>query len=118
MNLYYMWMELQLRIESYVISAERVGLVCLELFHKAMVLLLLVYFSELVNNFFKIFCILGRLTLTNYALYFEAYGVVSYDAALKIDLSKDIEQSAKSAATGPWGAPLYDKAIVYESSEL
>lgn len=44
--------------------------------------------------------------------------MVSYDAALKIDLSKDIEQSAKSAATGPWGAPLYDKAIVYESSEL
>lgn len=44
--------------------------------------------------------------------------MVSYDSALKIDLSKDIKQSAKPAATGPWGAPLYDKAIVYESSEL
>ncbi|KAA8518372.1 hypothetical protein F0562_015745 [Nyssa sinensis] len=60
----------------------------------------------------------GRLTLTNYALYFEASGVVSYEDALKIDLSKDIEQSVKPAATGPWGAPLFDKAIVYESSEL
>lgn len=61
---------------------------------------------------------LGRLTLTNYALYFEASNVVSYDNALKIDLSKNTEQSVKPGATGPWGAPLFDKAIVYESSEL
>ncbi|KAK6131652.1 hypothetical protein DH2020_034666 [Rehmannia glutinosa] len=60
----------------------------------------------------------GRLTLTNYALYFEASSIISYEDALKLDLSKDIEQSVKSAATGPWGAPLFDKAIVYESSEL
>ncbi|GMP98339.1 hypothetical protein CsSME_00046270 [Camellia sinensis var. sinensis] len=60
----------------------------------------------------------GRLTLTNYALYFEASGVVSYEDALKLDLSKDIEQRVKPAATGPWGAPLFDKAIVYESAEL
>ncbi|PON94289.1 hypothetical protein TorRG33x02_100270 [Trema orientale] len=60
----------------------------------------------------------GRLTLTNYALYFEASGVITYEDALKIDFSKDIEQSVKPAATGPWGAPLFDKAIVYESSEL
>jgi hypothetical protein len=65
-----------------------------------------------------LFFSLGRLTLTNYALYFEAYGVVSYENALRIDLSKDTEQSVKPAATGPWGAPLFDKAIVYESSEL
>lgn len=62
--------------------------------------------------------ILGRLTLTNYALYFEASGVVSYEDALKLDLSKDIEQSLKPTATGPWGAPIFDKAILYESSEL
>ncbi|OIT38642.1 PREDICTED: uncharacterized protein LOC109239154 [Nicotiana attenuata] len=60
----------------------------------------------------------GRLTLTNYALYFEASGVLSYKDAIKLDLSKDTEQSVKPAATGPWGAPLFDKAIVYESSEL
>lgn len=61
---------------------------------------------------------LGRLTLTNYALYFETAGVISYENALKIDLSKYVEHSVKPAATGPWGAPLFDKAIVYESSEL
>ncbi|KAJ9554958.1 hypothetical protein OSB04_009572 [Centaurea solstitialis] len=60
----------------------------------------------------------GRLTLTNYALYFEASGAVSYENAFKLDLSKDIEQSIKPAATGPFGAPLFDKAVVYESAEL
>lgn len=43
---------------------------------------------------------------------------MSYEDALKLDLSKDIEQNVKTAATGPWGAPLFDKAIVYESPEL
>ncbi|KAK2638279.1 hypothetical protein Ddye_026074 [Dipteronia dyeriana] len=60
----------------------------------------------------------GRLTLTNYALYFEASGAITYEDAIKIDLSKDIEHSFKPTATGPWGAPLFDKAIVYESPEL
>ncbi|KAI3738437.1 hypothetical protein L2E82_28469 [Cichorium intybus] len=60
----------------------------------------------------------GRLTLTNYALYFEASGIVSYEDAIKLDLSKDIEQTIKPASTGPLGAPLFDKAIIYESSEL
>ncbi|PWA88634.1 hypothetical protein CTI12_AA118690 [Artemisia annua] len=60
----------------------------------------------------------GRLTLTNYALYFEGSGIISYDDAIKLDLSKDIKQSVKPAATGPLGAPLFDKAIVFESSEL
>ncbi|XWS58555.1 hypothetical protein CRYUN_Cryun08bG0044200 [Craigia yunnanensis] len=60
----------------------------------------------------------GRLTLTNYALYFEASGVITYEDALKIDLSRDIDHGIKPAATGPWGAPLFDKAIIYESPEL
>ncbi|XP_031390064.1 uncharacterized protein LOC116202602 [Punica granatum] len=60
----------------------------------------------------------GRLTLTNYALYFEASGVINYEDAVKIDLSKDKEGTVKPAATGPWGAPLFDKAMAYESSEL
>lgn len=61
---------------------------------------------------------LGRLTLTNYALYFEASGVLSYEDALRLDLSKDIEQTVTPDATGPWGSPIFDKAIVFESSEL
>ncbi|KAK7290663.1 hypothetical protein RIF29_05241 [Crotalaria pallida] len=59
----------------------------------------------------------GRLTLSNYALYFEASGVIKYDDAIKIDLSKDVEQSVKPDATGPWGAQLFDKAIVYSSAD-
>ncbi|XP_054787114.1 uncharacterized protein LOC129293267 [Prosopis cineraria] len=60
----------------------------------------------------------GRLTLSNYALYFEASGVIKYEDALKIDLSGDTEHTLKPAATGPWGAPLFDKAIIYDSPEL
>ncbi|KAJ4979097.1 hypothetical protein NE237_009877 [Protea cynaroides] len=60
----------------------------------------------------------GRLTLTNYALYFETSGIIAYEDALKIDLSKDIDHSVRPASTGPWGAPLFDKAIIYESSQL
>ena len=82
---------------------------------------LLVYlFGRLLFGLSSLFKVefLGRLTLTNYALYFEAAGVLSYEDAIKLDLSKNIEQSVKPAATGPWGAPLFDKAIVYESAEL
>ncbi|BAT84961.1 hypothetical protein VIGAN_04244700 [Vigna angularis var. angularis] len=60
----------------------------------------------------------GRLTLTNYCLYFEASGVIKYEDALKIELFKNVQQSVNSGATGPWGAQLYDKAIVYESADL
>ncbi|GJT52188.1 hypothetical protein Tco_0978345 [Tanacetum coccineum] len=44
----------------------------------------------------------GRLTVTNYALYFEASGIVTYDDAIKLDLSTDMEKSVKPTATGPW----------------
>lgn len=61
----------------------------------------------------------GRLTLTNYALYFEASNAITYDNALKIDLSdKDVDHKVSPASTGPWGAPLFDKAMIYESSLL
>ncbi|KAH0678185.1 hypothetical protein KY284_019270 [Solanum tuberosum] len=36
----------------------------------------------------------GRLTLTNYALYFEESGVISYKDALKLNLSEDFEEEA------------------------
>lgn len=45
-------------------------------------------------------------------------GSVSYEDSVKVDLSTNAEQSVKAASTGPWGAPLFDKAMLYESSEL
>jgi hypothetical protein len=72
------------------------------------------FYGDLTSKF----TFLGRLTLTNYSVYFEAMGVITYDDALKIDLSKNISHTVKPAATGPWGAPLFDKAIIYESPEL
>ncbi|KAG7033658.1 hypothetical protein SDJN02_03382, partial [Cucurbita argyrosperma subsp. argyrosperma] len=60
----------------------------------------------------------GRLTLTNYSLYFEASGVIAYENAVEIELSRDTLHSVKPASTGPWGAPIFDKAIVYESPEI
>ena len=61
----------------------------------------------------------GRLTLTNRAVYFEASKAISYEAALRIDLSNvDVEHQVKPASTGPWGASLFDKALTYESSHL
>ncbi|CAK9319728.1 unnamed protein product [Citrullus colocynthis] len=60
----------------------------------------------------------GRLTLTNYSLYFEASGVITYENAVEIELSRDTMHSVKPASTGPWGAPLFDKAIVYESPAI
>ncbi|KAK4802883.1 hypothetical protein SAY86_001086 [Trapa natans] len=60
----------------------------------------------------------GRVTLTNYALYFEVSGVLSYEDAIKINLLEDTEHTVRPAAMGPWGAPLFDKAMTYESPEL
>ncbi|XP_024538912.1 uncharacterized protein LOC9657817 isoform X1 [Selaginella moellendorffii] len=60
----------------------------------------------------------GRLTLTDRALYFEAAGVVSYDAPKKYDLSVDLHHTVKPDLTGPWGARLFDKAITYKSENL
>ncbi|KAG0458291.1 hypothetical protein HPP92_023448 [Vanilla planifolia] len=60
-----------------------------------------------------------RLILTNMALYFEASKTLSYENALKIDLSNaDLDHQVQAAATGPFGAPLFDKAIIYECSQL
>ncbi|XP_039140820.1 uncharacterized protein LOC120278003 isoform X2 [Dioscorea cayenensis subsp. rotundata] len=60
----------------------------------------------------------GRLTLTNKALYFEASGALSYENALKIDLSRtEAGHRLSATSTGPWGVPLFDKAITYESEQ-
>lgn len=58
----------------------------------------------------------GRLTLTDHAFYFEATGVVSYDKPKKFDLSADLKHVVKPDLTGPWGARLFDKAVMYKSS--
>ncbi|KAF3788844.1 hypothetical protein EJ110_NYTH20179 [Nymphaea thermarum] len=60
----------------------------------------------------------GRLILTDYALYFEPLRVVSYDKAKKYDLSEDLKQVVKPELTGPWGTRLFDKAVLYSSMSL
>ncbi|XP_042053287.1 uncharacterized protein LOC121798382 isoform X2 [Salvia splendens] len=57
----------------------------------------------------------GRLTLTNHALYFEP-GVGLYDKAVKYDLATDMKQVVKPELTGPLGARLFDKAVMYKST--
>ncbi|XP_043701883.1 uncharacterized protein LOC122652256 [Telopea speciosissima] len=60
----------------------------------------------------------GRLTLTNYALYFESLGVGLYDKAVKYDLATDLKQVLKAELTGPLGARLFDKALMYKSTSV
>ncbi|XP_039163570.1 uncharacterized protein LOC104421683 isoform X2 [Eucalyptus grandis] len=60
----------------------------------------------------------GRLTLTDHALYFEAFQVVSYDKAKRYDLSDELEQVVRAEVTGPLGTRLFDKAILYNSVSL
>ncbi|XVF50575.1 hypothetical protein PTKIN_Ptkin04bG0112200 [Pterospermum kingtungense] len=60
----------------------------------------------------------GRLILTDYALYFEALRVVSYDKPKRYDLSEDLKQIVKPELTGPWGTRLFDKAVLYKSISL
>ncbi|KDO77030.1 hypothetical protein CISIN_1g005440mg [Citrus sinensis] len=60
----------------------------------------------------------GRLTLTNYALYFGSLGMGSYDKAVRYDLATDLKQVIKPELTGPLGARLFDKAVMYNSSSV
>lgn len=61
---------------------------------------------------------LGRLTLTNSALYFESLGVGLYEKAVRYDLATDMKQVIKPELTGPLGARLFDKAIMYKSTSM
>ncbi|KAK7280664.1 hypothetical protein RJT34_25730 [Clitoria ternatea] len=60
----------------------------------------------------------GRLTLTNYALYFESLGVGIYEKAVRYDLATDTKQVIKPDLTGPLGARLFDKAVMYKSTSI
>lgn len=62
--------------------------------------------------------IAGRLTLTNSALYFESLGVGIYDKAVRFDLATDLKQVIKPEMTGPLGARLFDKAVMYKSTSV
>ncbi|KAL6550844.1 hypothetical protein OROMI_021332 [Orobanche minor] len=59
----------------------------------------------------------GRLTLTNYALYFEA-GVGLYDKAVRYDLATEVKQVIRPELTGPLGARIFDKAVMYKSASI
>ncbi|KAK1268162.1 hypothetical protein QJS04_geneDACA017665 [Acorus gramineus] len=61
---------------------------------------------------------LGRLILTDRALYFEPLKVVSYDKAKVYDLADDLKQVVRPELTGPWGTRLFDKAVLYKSTAL
>ncbi|CAL5439126.1 unnamed protein product [Camellia sinensis] len=61
---------------------------------------------------------MGRLTLTNYALYFESLGVGLYDKAVRYDLAMDMKQVIRPELTGPLGARLFDEAVMYKSTSI
>lgn len=55
--------------------------------------------------------------MTNRALYFES-GVGLYDKAMRYDLATDMKQAIKPELTGPLGARIFDKAVMYKSSSM
>ncbi|CAN8252093.1 unnamed protein product [Cochlearia groenlandica] len=55
----------------------------------------------------------GKLTLTNCALYFDSMG--GSDKPRRYDLTEDTKQVIKPELTGPLGARIFDKAIMYKS---
>lgn len=69
-------------------------------------------------NYWCGLCCTGRLTITNYAIYFETAGVLSYGEPKKYDLASDLNYEVSADLTGPWGAKLFDKAIMFKSNEL
>ncbi|XP_074274829.1 uncharacterized protein LOC141598900 isoform X2 [Silene latifolia] len=58
----------------------------------------------------------GRLTLSNKALCFESLGVGQYEKPARYDLSRGLKQVIKPELTGPLGARLFDKAVMYRST--
>lgn len=70
----------------------------------------------MLGNLFKLRVFAGRLSLTNYALYFESLGVGLYEKAVRYDLAMDVKQVIRPDLTGPLGARLFDKAVMYKST--
>ncbi|KFK39204.1 hypothetical protein AALP_AA3G212900 [Arabis alpina] len=55
----------------------------------------------------------GKLSLTNCALYFDSMG--GSEKPMRYDLTEDTKQVIKPELTGPLGARIFDKAIMYKS---
>lgn len=70
-----------------------------------------------IISFVPVLLVSGRLTLTKFAIYFES-GVGLYDKAVRYDLATDIKQVIKPELTGPLGARLFDKAVMYKSTSM
>lgn len=70
----------------------------------------------MLGNVLKLCVFAGRLSLTNYALYFESLGVGLYEKAVRYDLATDMKQVIRPDLTGPLGARLFDKAVMYKST--
>jgi hypothetical protein len=51
-------------------------------------------------------------------MYFETAGVLTYGEAKKYDLASDLNHEVSADLTGPWGAKLFDKAVMFKSNEL
>ena len=64
-------------------------------------------------NIYQTFPFVGKLTLTNCALYFDSMG--GGEKAMRYDLTEDTKQVIKPELTGPLGARIFDKAIMYKS---
>jgi hypothetical protein len=64
-------------------------------------------------NIYQTFPFVGKLTLTNCALYFDSMG--GGEKPMRYDLTEDTKQVIKPELTGPLGARIFDKAIMYKS---
>ena len=53
--------------------------------------------------------------LTNYALHFDPLGVGLNEKAVRYDLAMDMKQIIRAELTGPLGARVFDKAVMYKS---
>ena len=62
--------------------------------------------------------LIGRLTLTTYALYFEPSSIMSYKDPVKLNLTADVGHEVAPDLSGPWGTRIFDKAIAYKTSSL
>ena len=56
--------------------------------------------------------------LTSNAMYIKSMKAGTNDKAVKFELAADMKQVIKPDLTGPMGARLYDKAVMYKSTSM
>nr|XP_017225280.1 PREDICTED: uncharacterized protein LOC108201507 [Daucus carota subsp. sativus] len=59
-----------------------------------------------------------RVMLTSNAMYIKSMKAGTNDKAVKFELAADMKQVIKPDLTGPMGARLYDKAVMYKSTSI